>query len=153
MKLLLKEEPYVNDVGNLRMCEAFRMRKGSGMLIWYYVKKKNKQSLTVNCLIYFLNLKIPPAKPGEWPTVFTRLEVLTLALPSERALKENPEMVKIDTLFRPKPLKNHTHWGSTYLGVALSGWEKDVINISHNIKFEIDLSVFIFSIGVSWKKE
>lgn len=33
MKLLLKEEPYVNDVGNLRMCEAFRMRKGSGMLI------------------------------------------------------------------------------------------------------------------------
>ena len=67
--------------------------------------------------------------------------------------KENPEMVKIDTLFRPKPLKDHTHWGSTYLGVALSGWAKDVINISHNINFEIDLSVFIFSIGVSWIKE
>lgn len=32
MKLLLKEEPYVNDVENLRMFEAFRMRKGSGML-------------------------------------------------------------------------------------------------------------------------
>ena len=32
MKLLLKEEPYVNDVENLRMFEAFRMRNGSGML-------------------------------------------------------------------------------------------------------------------------
>lgn len=40
MKLLLKEEPYVNNVGNLRMCDAFRIRKGSGMLVWYYVKKK-----------------------------------------------------------------------------------------------------------------
>lgn len=101
MKLLLKEEPYVNDVENLRMFEAFRMRKGSGMLKWCCVKKKaktNKQSLTGYCLIYFLNLKIPPAKPGEWPTVFTRLEVLTLALPSERALKENPELIKIPYL-------------------------------------------------------
>lgn len=42
MKLLLKEEPYVNDVGNLRMCEALRMRKISGMLKLYFIKKKKK---------------------------------------------------------------------------------------------------------------
>ena len=31
VELLLKEEPDVNDVGNLLMCKAFRTRKRSGM--------------------------------------------------------------------------------------------------------------------------
>lgn len=54
MKLLLKEEPYVNNVGNLRMCEAFRMRKGSGMLIWYYVKKKKNKQTIFDSLLFGL---------------------------------------------------------------------------------------------------
>ena len=47
MKLLLKGEPYVNNVGNLRMCDAFRIRKGRGILIWYYVKKNKQKKKTI----------------------------------------------------------------------------------------------------------
>lgn len=46
MKLLLKEELYVNAVGNLCMCEALKMRKISGMLKLYFVQK-TKQSKTI----------------------------------------------------------------------------------------------------------
>ena len=33
--------------------------------------QKNR-SMTVQCLVYFLKMKIPLAKSGEWPSVFTR---------------------------------------------------------------------------------
>ena len=46
--------------------------------------------MTAKCLVYFLKMKIPFSKLGEWPRIYARLAVWALALASGRALKENP---------------------------------------------------------------